>query len=401
MLQSEKQESVMKYKLAYMGLVLLVYILGRCIPLYGVVILSNRGINASAGEMWIQMIGGDAYRSSIFTLGVFPYMISGLIIQIFTACRNLISESKISPGKVRRASVAVTFVIAVLQAFSQVKQLTFKEHGNMLPAVRTIVIVEMITGVMIIMWLSDRNAKYGLGGRMLFALVNILDRIIATVSGHTIQSLAIPLALAVMMMIIALVMENAEKRIPMQRISIHNIYADKNYLAIKLNPVGVTPVMFSTMLFMLPQLLLFLLRMLFPENEGLLWWQENLSVSEPVGIVVYIVCEYLLTFGLTLMLISPKEMTEQFLKSGDSLVNIHAGRDTRRYLRGVVCRISFFSATVMGVCMGIPLFMQIEGNIDSSLVMFPSSVMILTSFWCGFFREYRTIHNYDTCRALF
>ena len=30
-------------------------------------------------------------------------------------------------------------------------------------------------------------------------------------------------------------MENTEKRIPLQRISIHNIYADKNYLAIKLN----------------------------------------------------------------------------------------------------------------------------------------------------------------------
>lgn len=391
----------MLYKLAYTGLVLLVYILGRCIPLYGIDTSPNRIGYASAGEMWIQTIGGDAYRSSVFTLGVFPYMISGLIVQIFIACRNLISDTKISPGKVRRASVTVTLIIAVLQAFSQVKQLKFRVTGDMLPAAGGIVVIEMITGVMLIMWLSDRNAKYGFGGRMLFALVNILDRIMATVSGHTIQSLAIPLALAAMMMVITLVMENAEKRIPVQRISIHNIYADKNYMAVKLNPVGVMPVMFSTMLFMLPQLLVSLFRILFPENAGIMWWQENMSMSKPFGIAVYIVCEYLLTFGLTLMMISPKDVTEQFLKSGDSIVDIHAGRDTRRYLRSVVCRISFFSATVMGVCMGVPLVMQIEGNIDSTLVMLPSSVMILTSFWCGFFREYRTISNYDACRALF
>ena len=63
--------------------------------------------------------------------------------------------------------------------------------------------------------------------------------------GHSARELFIPLVLSAMLIIVTLVMEGGEKRIPMQRISIHNIYADKNYLAIKLNPVGIMPVMFA------------------------------------------------------------------------------------------------------------------------------------------------------------
>lgn len=398
---SERKESVLKYKIAYTGLILFLYILGRCIPLYGIDASVNTAESADVGELLMQTIGSDAYRHSIFTLGVFPYMIGVLLVQIFAACKSLVSDSRISPGKAGRASIAVTFIIGVIQAFVQMTQLRFDVAGDMLPFTRCVVFIEMVTGVMLIMWLSDRNAKYGLGGRMLFALVNILDRIIATVSGHTLQSLVLPLVLSVVMMAVILMMENTEKRIPVQRISIHNIYADKNYMAIKLNPVGVTPVMFSTMLFMLPQLLLFLLGILLPGNTRILWWQENISMSKPLGIVLYIACEYLLTLGFSFMLISPKDMTEQFLKSGDSIVDLHAGRDTRRYLRGVVIRISFFSATVMGICVGMPMVMQIRGNIDSTLVMLPTSVMMLTSFCCNFFREFRTVRNYDSCRALF
>ena len=243
---------------------------------------------------------------------------------------------------------------------------------------RTTVTVQMVTGVMVILWLSERNAKYGIGGRTMLIVVNLLDGILSTISGRSLRNLMIPLTISAAVMFVVLVMENAEKRIPVQRISIHNIYADKNYMAVKLNPVGVMPVMFSTALFMLPQLLVSLLVSLFPNHTGILWWQENLSLMKVPGIAVYIICLCLLTVVFSMVLISPKDITEQFLKSGDSLVNIHAGRDTRRYLRGVMWRISLFSSAVMSACVGIPLMMQTRGNIDSGLMMLPSSIMMLT-----------------------
>lgn len=399
--RSEQKEKVMKYKLAYTGLILLVYILGKCVPLYGIDVSAYTYEAINAEEVLMQTISGDAYRHSIFALGIFPFMISGLLVQVIMGIRKLFSKSQVSPKTMNRMSSMMTFAIAILQALVQVTQLKFSVVGKMLHGAKTLAIVEMVTGVMVILWLSKRNEKYGVGGRMVLGLANILERITTTVLHHSIENLSVPLLISMVVMIIALVMENAEKRIPVQRISIHNIYADKNYMAIKLNLVGVMPVMFSTAVFMLPQLLLSLLGNLLPYHEGILWWRMNLTLSKPLGIVIYILCEYLLTIGFSFLMLSPKDIMEQFLKSGDSIVNLHAGRDTRRYLQGTVWRISLLSATVMGVCIAVPLVLQLRGDIDSTLTMLPSSVMMLTSFWCTIYRELVSLYKYDSCRPLF
>lgn len=391
----------MKYRLAYTGLILLVYILGKCIPLYGLerVAYSERAV--SVEDVLMQTIGGDANKSSIFALGIFPFMISSLLVQIGFAFRRLFTKTPLSPKTMGRAMGAVTLLIAVMQAVAQTLQLKFALPEEELFYARIIAAAEMVTGVMIMLWLSERNGKYGVGGRMIVGLVNILERVTGTLLRHDLRSLAIPLILAMVMLLITLLMENGEMRIPVQRVSIHNVYADKNYMAIKLNPVGVMPMMFTTAVFMLPRLLVSLLVSLFPESAGIAWWQEHMNLRNPAGIAVYIACEYLLTIGFAFIMISPKDQTEQFLKSGDSIVNLHAGRDTKRYLRRVMWSISFISATIMGGCLLVPLIMQLKGNIDSTLTMLPTSIMMMTSFWCTIWRELVSIHKYDSCRPLF
>lgn len=393
----EKKERIMRYKLAYTGLILFIYIIGRCMPLYKVDVSVYTTV-VDVEDVLMQTIGGNAYRSSVFALGIFPHMISTLLVQIFMALRGLFIKVRVSPKKISRISVALALIIAILQSLVQVPALKFIVTGRELLEAQSIAMVETITGAMIIMWLSNRNAKYGVGGRMILGIVNILEGMISTIVGHSLQKLVVPLAVSVVVLIIVLLMENAEKRIPVQRISIHNIYADKNYMAIKLNPAGVMPVMFATALFMLPQLLFSFLADLFPQQPEILWCQENMSLTRPLGIIVYIICEYLLTIGFSLLMISPKDITEQFLKSGDSIVDLHAGRDTRRYLRKVMWWISLFSATILGACVAVPLILQLSGDLDSMLVMLPSSIMMLTGLWCMVYRELIAIRNYDACQ---
>lgn len=391
----------MKYKLIYTSLISFVYIFGKNIPLYGIDLSAYANESTNAEEMLMQMISGDAYQCSVFALGIFPFMIAGILVQIALAVRNLFTKARLSPRAVGYASVIVTLVIGILQAMERVPELKFAVEDEMLIWARMLAGLQMITGMMIILWLAGRNGRYGIGGRMAFMIVNLLERITMILVSYNMQSLLTPMIFAAAMMMITLIMENAEMRIPVQRVSIHNIYADKNYLAIKLNPIGVMPVMFTSAVFMLPQLLLSLLVYFFPENIGVIWWLENMTLTRPFGIFVYIVCEYLLTIGFAMITINPKDITEQFLKSGDSIVNLHAGRDTRRYLRRTVLSISFFSATVMGACIIVPLILQNQGSADSILAMLPISVMMLTSFWCTIFRELSSIHKYDSCQPLF
>jgi preprotein translocase subunit SecY len=162
-----------------------------------------------------------------------------------------------------------------------------------------------------------------------------------------------------------------------------------------MNPIGVMPVIFTSAFFMIPQLALSLLDVLFPEQPVITFLVDNMTLTQPIGIITYIVILYLLTVGFSMVFISPKDLTEQFLKSGDSILNLHAGKDTKRYLTRQILTISIISATVMSVCIAVPMMLQNRGEIDSSLVMLPTSVMILTGIWSNLYQEIVAVRDYD------
>ena len=394
-MQTKEKESIVKYKLIYTILILLVYLLGRSLPLYGVDVSAYVHKSVDAETLLMQTISGDIYQCSMFALGISPYMIASIIVQIISACRNTDSKARSSPKKMNKLSLALTLIFAIVQAVLRVQSLQFANMDNLLLMAKVVAAAEMVAGAMMILWLSDRNKKYGIGGQTALIFVNIIDGITATLTGHEIDILIVPIIVSMVVMVVMIIMENAEERIAVQRISIHNIYADKNYLAFKLNPIGVMPAMFSTAFFMLPQWLLVGLHWLFPENTDILWWQENMTLTKPLGIAVYIGILYCLTVGFSRVFINPGEITEQFLKSGDSILNLHAGRETKKCLSREIGKISFLSATVMSICLGIPLLLQLEGSMDSTLVMLPSSVMMLTGIWCNLYREYKAVKDLE------
>lgn len=389
------KNTIVKYKLLYTFLILGVYMVGRGMPLYMIDVSAYMQKVVDVEALLVQTISGDVFQCSLFALGLSPYMMSSIITQVISACRSSESRAKISQAKMNRTSLKLTIVIAVVQAVVKVQGLHFRVDGNMLILAKSVAAVEMAAGAMVIVWLTTRNKKYGIGGQSALILVNLLDTVRMTVQGHGVKELAVPLAISLVVMIIMIVMENTEKRIPVQRISIHNIYADKNYLAIKLNPIGVMPAMFSMAFFMLPQLVITVLTWIFPENTSILWWQENMSLSKPVGIGVYIVVLYCLTLGFSRVFVNPKELTEQFLKSGDSLQGIHAGKDTKRYLSKTITQLGLLSATVMSVCLGVPMLLQLSGNMESTFTALPSTTMMLTGIWCNLYSEVKALRDLE------
>lgn len=396
--QTERQEPILRYKLAYTAIILFIYLVGRGIPLYGIDISSYRTVSGNAQILLTQAIGGDEKQFSLFVLGMSPYMMASILVQILVSIRNAGTRTRMSPVRMNRMRIAIAMIFTVVQALIRVQTMRFRTGGFDLVITRAVVVIEMITGAMLILWLSQRNEKYGIGGRTVLIYVNIVNSVLITLSRHHIRELYLPLAVAAAMIVVTLIMEGGEKRIPMQRISIYNIYADKDYLAIKLNPVGVMPVMFSTAFFMLPQLIVNGLLWLLPENVTLLWWKENLVLTRLPGIQVYIAILYVLTIGFAMMMISPKGIAEQFLKGGDSILGIHPGRETRRYLTGQVWGIGLASATVMSICIGIPMLLQLKGGINQELVMFPSSMMLLTSLWYNLHQEFRAVKSFEAYR---
>ena len=395
MKEKRQKEHLLEYKLLYTVIILLVYLVGKSIPLYGVDLSFYLQKEVNAEALLLQTVTGDIMQCSIFALGISPIMLAAIFVQIGSAMRKSEHRAKSSPKRKQHITLIITLIMSIIQAVVQVENLQFRVIEQFLPIAKLIAIVEMVAGVMIIMWLITRNKTYGIGGQTALIFMNILEGIIATVKGHNLQELIVPVLVSIFVIVVMLIMENSEKRIPVQRISIHNIYADKNYMAIKLNPIGVMPAMFSTAFFMLPQLVITGIAWLLPENDSVLWWHENMSLVKPLGITTYVIILYVLTIGFSRVFLNPKEITEQYLQSGDSIVNLHAGKETRKYLSRTINRMSFLGATVMSICLVIPLVLQMTGGMTMTLSALPSSVMMLTGLWCNLYREGVAIRNLE------
>jgi len=393
--EKRQKEHLLEYKLLYTVIILLVYLVGKSIPLYGVDLSFYLQKEVNAEALLLQTVTGDIMQCSIFALGISPIMLASIFVQIGSAMRKSEHRAKSSPKRKQHITLIITLIMSIIQAVVQVENLQFRVTDQVLPIAKLIAAIEMVAGVMVIMWLITRNKTYGIGGQTALIFMNILEGIIATVKGHAVQELIIPVLISIFVVVVMLIMENSEKRIPVQRISIHNIYADKNYMAIKLNPIGVMPAMFSTAFFMLPQLVVTGIAWLLPENDIVLWWHENMSLVKPLGITTYVIILYVLTIGFSRVFLNPKDITEQYLKSGDSIVNLHAGKETRKYLSRTINRMSFLGATVMSICLVIPLVLQMTGGMTMTLSALPSSVMMLTGLWCNLYREGVAIRNLE------
>ena len=397
MLKADRKNNhpILVQKILFTAIIIVVYLLGRSLPLFGVDISVGRIEDIDVQVLLLQSISGDRYENSILSLGIFPYMIATLVMQILISTLSADTKSRISSITLNRLSLNVMLIVAVIQAFYKVNQLTFRFDNYNPILLKAVVIVQMVAGAFVILWLADRNGKYGIGGQTTLIYVNILDSLTSALQGNPIQKMIIPILISIVIMVVVIIMENAEKRLPVQRISIHSIYADKNYMALKLNPIGVMPVMFSSAMFMLLQMLAAFLKMLFPQNTAILWIHDNMVLTELFGILIYILGIYILTIAMAFVFISPKDLTEQFLKSGDSIINLHAGADTRRYLRRQVLIMSLISSTVMGVCILIPMLLEYYDVISPSLAVLPSSAMMLTGIFYNLYQEVIVVRNYD------
>lgn len=394
-MKKKAKEHILLYKILYSLMIMLVYMIGRNIPLYGVDVEAYRDVDINAQSIIIQAVSGDMKNCSIFILGLWPYMLASMLIVLVVAIATLDKTRRISPKKVNIWTVTLMLIIGMLQAYERVQNYIYKVDGTALIQAKVIAFVELIAGMLIVVYLGDRATKYGICGKTSVFLVNIVDGMMTMLVGQPFRKLWLIIVIGIIEIAVMLVLENTEKRIAVQRVSIHNIHADKDYIAYKMNPVGVTPMMFASAAFILPQSVFGLLNKLFPENGTIEWIYHRMNLTSVLGVWVYIAIIVILTIAFSFIMLTPGKTAEDLLKSGDSILGVYAGRETKRYLQGCVLSFSLISSVVIGICVGIPLFLQFGGYINSKLAMFPCSIMMFTGIWISFGREAEVYRNMD------
>jgi len=383
-------------RLLFTTLILAVYMAGRSLLLYNVNSAAYQSEELDSQNIVISMVSGDIHQYTLFALGIMPYIMSSMLMWIYMALRGNEYKSRVSPQKTQRLTMAVMIIIAFAYAVSRAERLVFKESTLDIDILKAIAILEMVIGAIIICKMTEFNKEHGIGGQMPLIFVNILDNYISTIQKNTWEDLYRPFLLGLMMAVAAFVMENVIIRIRVQRVSIHNEYADKSYIAFKFDPIGMMPVMFAIAFFMLPQLILRFFLFLDKDNTALRYIYGRLNLTDVVGVAVYLGIIFLLNVLFSFIMLSPGEMAGQLQRGGDSIVNIYAGRKTKKYLRKKVLLLSVSSGVVMCLMMGISLFLSLRGEISPQLAMFPTIGMFLTGISCSLYREVRTYWKFDS-----
>ena len=306
-------------RLLFTILILAIYMVGRSLLLYRVDPAALELDELDAQNIMLSMISGDRYQYTLFALGIMPYITATLIIWIFMAIKGSEYRARFSPQKTERLTLVIMLITAVSFAVSRSKDLIFKETETTADVLRIIAVLEMTAGAMLIYEMARRNKEQGIGGQTPLILVNILDNLYGTIRRFAWADLVKPLILCLIMAVVILIMENVFIRIPVQRVSIHNTYADKSYIAFKLDPIGVMPVMFAVSFFMLPQLVIQFLLFLDEENRTFQMIEERMQLTDRMGASVYLGIIFLLNVLFSFLTLAPGRWRNSCKRAGTVL----------------------------------------------------------------------------------
>ena len=377
-------------------LILVIYMAGRSILLYCVDPAAYQLEELDTQNIMASMISGDRYQYTVFALGVMPYIMSSLLMWLYAAIRGSDYKSRISPRKMSQATLALMMVIASVSALSRAGDLVFQESALDAQMLRAIAVAEMVAGAAVIYGMASFNKERGIGGQMPIILVNIVDNLALTIQRSAPEQLKRPAVLCLIMVIIILAMENVIIRIPVQRVSIHTDYAKDSYIPLKSDPIGVMPIMFAVSFLMILRFLVRLLLYIFEDSQRLQLFYDRLELTNAAGAGVYLGIVFALNILFSFIMISPGEMAENLQKGGDSIVNVYAGKKTKRYLRKKLLLLDIFSGLVFCLMMGTSLTLALRGELSSELALLPSRAMILTGITLTLLREIRAYWKFDS-----
>lgn len=402
-----RTENILAGRMAFSLMIVAFYLLGRNLQIPWT-IRSDEAMNGIQG-LSLEILGNSRSRTSLFSLGLMPWVTSMIIVQVFQKLSRDRHEKK-SPAKANRIMLILTMVIAVLQAGINAAEMEYKSFPGISRTVLLVLTaVVLIAGSFAIKWLSNRNTEWGVGGQGLLIAINTLGSFGRTgaafrnevFSAESVREAVLLTGKAALLILVILIlllaMEGAEFRTTVRRVTINNRYADDDYIAVRLNPVGTMPVMYVMSVFTLPYYGLKLLDRMMPNRAWIQRGMQILNLNAKSGVIIFAVVLWGLTVVLSEIFVGPEEIADSLMRQGDYLDDLEPGRQTRSYLAGQTRIAAFFSAAVTGVLVLPMLWLHAVRGSFSSFYMAPMTVMILAGMVMSLLEEvkvYRTMEQY-------
>ncbi len=399
--------------------VLLVYRIGFWVPLPGVdqqalvVAAQQASEQASGFGRFMQYAsifsGGSFSQSTIFGLGIMPYITAAIIFQLLQTAvprlQELKKEGASGQQKItewtRYATVGMCFIQSVMwlkfladSTSPQLVRATFLTPGN-IALFYLAGITGLTAGSMFLMWLGEQIDKYGIGNgvsmiltagiisRMPNAIWWVVENLEVSQQAETqgISLVGVIFLAAAFCFVVAgaHVITVAQRRIPIQQAK-HTrgrmVYGgQKHYLPLRVNHAGVMPIIFASSLMIFPSAIFGWMATKAAAEGQPAWWQNatvflsnNFRIGEYPYVIVEILLIYFFSYFWTTVVFSPEDMAKQLRDHGSFIPGLRPGPRTAEYLETVVERITYVGAGFLAVIaiipaivsrlMGIPLYVS-------------------------------------------
>ena len=353
---------------------------------------------ARAAEMMQMFTGGTLGRSSLFSLGIMPYITSSIILmllgEVVPALKKLRQEGQTGHKKIQEYTRYLTVLICVVQSIMFMKLLGGQglTYAGMYRQAIIMGIVGMTAGTVFLMWLGEQIDEYGIGnGISLIIMAGIVSRMPWAIwtlwqnvdlklgaAPGTIGPAKILFLMAAFVFVVAgaILITQGQRRIPIQQAKQmrgRRMYGgQRHYLPLRVNHGGVMPIIFASSFMMFPPLIIEqLTRVKSLETSVILQTiQDALNYRSFTYNALYMLLIFLFAYFWVTVQFQPKEMAKNLRDSGSFIPGLRPGRRTADYLETVMTRITYFGASFLAIIAVVPSLIIVLLGIQPSVANF-------------------------------
>lgn len=330
--------------------------------------------------------GGSFLNMSVFALNITPYITSSIIIQLLTIAIPKLEEIQRDGEEGRKKMVALTRYVTIVLALIQSIAMTIGFYrGGYLTSQGPLAVIEVITGLTagsaVLMWIGERITEKGIGnGISIVLVINIISRMpedMGTLWSQFIANKSIPkgivagliiIAIIVAMVVFVVVLQDAERRIPVQYSKKlqgrKQVGGQSTHIPLKVNTGGVIPVIFAQSLLQTPVIIAAILGKGNGTGIGskILKGMSQSNWCNPeepiysIGLVIYILLIIAFAYFYTQITFNPLEIANNMKKAGGFIPGIRPGKPTSDYLNQILNYIVFIGAVGLSIVAFIPIF---------------------------------------------
>ena len=335
--------------------------------------------------------GGAIGQTVIFGLGIMPYISASIIFSMLTKVSPTLEavqkEGAAGQKKINQWTRLAVVPIAFLQGLLIYTGVFLKQPQMVEPYMQghpivlgLIVISTLLAGALFVMWVGELITEHGVGnGASLIIMAGIVSNIpsaMARMAGQPEfwQMVLTTIGIWVVTIFVVVFIHKGARRVPIQYARLtrgRRVYGgQRHYLPLKVNMAGVMPIIFASVLFIIPTMLfewlgLVQLRAIFNDQTGFVY------VCTYIGLV------FAFCFFWNRLMFQPDEIAKNLREHGSFIPGIRPGARTAEYLTNILTRITLAGAAFLALVAVYPNFVTKNTPIPNDLRYFLGGTSVL------------------------